>query len=241
MEDKIKVFIACSEPVYCEGLVSILIHADTRIAILDFAVLGIVNNLDQLVETASELPVDVLVTDFCISESGSLNSIKKLQENNRKLTVLFLIDKVVPHPVLSFLQAGTAICIPKTSRCSRVMGAIIALSLGDALIDLESMKSLLSNPATSLKNNTGHVTPSGLKVVELTANQLQVLELMASGISNKQIARQLAISERTVESRLTRIFRFAGVKTRTEAIVWAMREGYLNTDIPVDRRTDTPL
>jgi DNA-binding NarL/FixJ family response regulator len=228
MDDKIRTFIACSEPVYCEGVASILAHADSPIAILGFEILGMVNFQNQLVEAASELPIDVLVTDFCISGSGAIDSILSLQKTNRKMTILFLIDKVVPHPVLPFLQAGTAICIPKNSRCSRIMGAIIALSLGDALIDLESMKSLLSYPAPVSTSRTGYVTPSGLKVIELNTNQLQVLELIAGGMSNKQIARHLAISERTVESRLTHIFKFAGVKTRIEAIVWAMREGYLN-------------
>jgi DNA-binding NarL/FixJ family response regulator len=230
MDDKIKVLIACSEPVYCEGLASILVHADSRIAILDFEILGMVNTPEQLVDSVLNLPADVLVTDFCISGNSSIEPLKRLQESNRKLTILFLTDKVVPHSVMSFLQAGTAICIPKASRCSRLMGAIIALSLGDALIDLESMKSLLSYQPISPKSNIGYVTPSGLKVVELTTNQLQVLNLLAAGMSNKQIARQLDIAERTVESRLTRIFQFAGVKTRTEAIVWAMREGYLNSD-----------
>jgi DNA-binding NarL/FixJ family response regulator len=224
MDDKIKVFLACSEPVYCEGLATILAYVKNP-----FEVLGMVNNPEQLVDEASAFPVDVLVTDFCISGNSSLDSIKKLQETNRRLTILFLIDKIVPHPVLSFLQAGTAICIPKASPCKRILSAIIALSFGEAVIDLASMKSLLNYHTPSSKINTGYVTPSGLKVVDLTTNQLQVLELMAGGMSNKQIARQLSISERTVESRLSRVFQFAGVNTRAEAIVWAIREGYLNS------------
>jgi DNA-binding NarL/FixJ family response regulator len=227
MDEKIRTFVACSEPVYCEGVASILADADSPIAILGFEILGMVNLQEQLVEAASQLPVDVLVTDFCISGRGVIDSIHSLQKTNPKMTILFLIDKVVPHPVMPFLQAGTAICIPKASRCSRIMGAIIALSLGDALIDLESMKSLLNSRPSILKSSTGYVTPSGLKVVELKPDQLQVLELIAGGMSNKQIARHLAVSERTVESRLTRVFRFAGVSTRIEAIVWAIREGYI--------------
>jgi len=222
MEEKIKVFIACSEPVYCEGLVDILSYVKNP-----FDILGMAYTQEQLVENASKLTIDVLITDFCISGNWSIDSIRSLQETSPQLTVLFLIDKVIPHPVLPLLQSGTAICIPKVSPCKRILSAVIALSFGEAVIDLESVKNLLSYHTPSSTGNTGYVTPSGLKVVELTANQLQVLELMASGISNKQIARQLAISERTVESRLTRIFKFAGVNTRAEAIVWAMRKGYL--------------
>jgi len=227
MADKINVFIACREPVYCEGLISILAHADSRIAILDFKILGMVNAPEKLIEATSELPVDVLVTDFCITGNEAIDPIRHLQESNGKMTILFLIDKIVPYPVRSFLQAGSAICIPKISSCKRIISAIIALSFGEAVIDLESMKNLLSSQTHPYQSNTGYITPSGLKVTELKPTQLQVLELMAGGLSNKQIAKQLAISERTVESRLTRIFQFAGVNTRIEAIVWAMREGYL--------------
>jgi DNA-binding NarL/FixJ family response regulator len=112
--------------------------------------------------------------------------------------------------VLDALDAGAVGYVLNDSESAELLEAIRSVARGESPLDRRIARWVLGNR-----------TPTSSPGEELTDRERQVLELVGEGMANKQIARQLGISEATVKAHLTSVFQRIGVRDRTSAALWA--------------------
>jgi DNA-binding NarL/FixJ family response regulator len=130
--------------------------------------------------------------------------------------------------IVRALDGGAIGYLLKDAETPELHSAIRAASRGEApLTPRAAMELLRQREPVGLVNRPPSATGDGRAQVDLTDRERQVLGLLASGLANKQIARRLGISEKTVKGHLTNLFQRIGVADRTQAALWAERTGAL--------------
>lgn len=103
---------------------------------------------------------------------------------------------------------------------------------GESVLDIKATEKLVRHLCSRVTEGDGQ---NGARFDVLYPRELEVLDWAAKGMSNKEIANELMISERTVQTHLVNIFRKLGANSRTQAVLYALREGWVNLDEPPKR------
>jgi DNA-binding NarL/FixJ family response regulator len=133
--------------------------------------------------------------------------------------VLCLVDNYDLEEMISLLQAGAAGCLVRDATVPELAGALIAVGRGEIVLP----PALAARALAALAR--GEMSPP-TRVEVLTERERDVLELLAQGLTNKEIAQSLFLSVRTVEAHLRNIYSKLEVASRTEAVLWAMQHGF---------------
>lgn len=133
--------------------------------------------------------------------------------------LLFLVSSYELSTILALLQGGATGFISRDASVGDLARAIIATGRGEIVLPAEIAVQSLIALAQGLPANQGHYEP-------LSERETEVLQLLARGHTNKDIAQALFLSVRTVEAHLRSIFAKLGVGSRTEAALWAVQHGY---------------
>jgi DNA-binding NarL/FixJ family response regulator len=181
----------------------------------DLVVLQSCAALDEVTPTASDVDIVdlVIVAATDIAVPGQMACIAAAAAAG---TLVVILGSQIPPEdtaVVSLLRAGVAGCLLLDSDESFLFAGLFAAARGECPVDPRLTLRLLS----AVRSDESSVSL-------LTARERAVLELVADGLLNKQIARQLGISEPTVKSYLTRTFQRIGVTSRTEAAMWLRRQ-----------------
>ena len=174
----------------------------------DISVVGEAGSGDEAVRIASDLHPDVVLMDLSMPEVDGIESTRRLFAAGYDGAVVVLTSFKETDRVAEALAAGAIGYLLKDGEPGDVLSAIRAAAAGHAPLDPRVARALLPDRAPA--------PGAGLSVREL-----QVLRLVARGMANKQIARRLEISERTVKVHLGNVFRRIGVTDRTSAAIWA--------------------
>ncbi|MDD4924846.1 MAG: response regulator transcription factor [Dehalococcoidales bacterium] len=212
---KITVVIADDHPGFREGLVSSLKHEQ------DLEVIGVASDGEEALKLVREHKPDVVVLDVTMPKLNGLEATRLIKQECPKTAVLVVTAFGYQSYVLNSLRAGAAGYLLKTTPVSQLVGAIRLVHVGEGVFDFKTVGTLLR------RMENGKVK-SGID--ELQNRQLEVLKLAARGMSNKEIAGSLEITERTVQTHLVSIFKKLGVSSRTEAVLRALREGWITLD-----------
>lgn len=134
--------------------------------------------------------------------------------------LLFLVHNYnLDNEVLPLLRAGVLGCLSRDATVPELTKALIAVGRGEIALPAQI--------ATKALAALAHGDPGGHELIDdLTDREVEVLHLLAEGMTNKDIAQTLVISVRTVEAHLRNIFSKLGVESRTEAALWAVHNGY---------------
>lgn len=146
------------------------------------------------------------------------DQVEQLRESNPQAGLLFLVYSYDLEEILPLLQAGATGCISRDASVADLARAIIAVGRGELSLPPEVAGRALSMLARGESPSTSLVEP-------LTGRERDVLSLLALGYSNKDIAQTLFLSVRTVEAHLRNIYGKLGVRSRTEAALWAVQQG----------------
>ncbi len=153
----------------------------------------------------------------------------KLREAAPDYGLLFLVEDYELTKVVTLLQAGGTGCISRDESMGDLMRAIHAASRGEIVLP----PTVATRALTSLANTTrvlaalSHHQPFRESLVEaLSERETEILHLLGQGLTNKDIAQTLMVSVRTVEAHLRNLFDKLGVHSRTEAALWAVKQGY---------------
>ncbi len=182
----------------------------------------------EALRLAGELHPDVVLMDLRMPRMDGLTAIAKLQETQPEVAVIILTTYNEDDLILRGLRAGARGYLLKDTSRTTLLDSIRAAARGEALLTPEIVEKLLSfaeAPAPSRKS-------AGM--LDLTSREAEVLEAVARGDRNKQIALALGISERTVKAHLASIFNKFGVDSRTAAIAVAARRGLLPNDDTIE-------
>ncbi len=173
--------------------------------------------LDMLASLESEgRRPDVIVMDLQMAPIDGIESTRQVRALYNDIEVVAFTSFAEEERVHAALQAGASGYVLKDSDADDVAAAVRAAHRGELQLDPVVARGLMSSL---------HEARDDRPISELTSRELDVLRLVAAGKPNKQIAAELAISERTARTHVSRILRKLRLSSRTQAALWAVREG----------------
>jgi len=203
----IRVLIADDHGVIRDGLGRLIAALD------DMEVAGTAADGEEAVARARELEPDVVLMDLDMPRLDGIEATRRITAEQSGTAVLVLTSFSDRPRILGALEAGASGYLLKDAASDDVAEGIRSAARGEAPLDPRAARTILSARAE----------PDPLAA--FSQREREVLDLLVEGMPNKIIARRLEISEKTVKSHLTRIFREIGVTDRTQAALWAERHG----------------
>ena len=191
----------------------------------DFEVIAEAGDGEEAVKLATKLVPDVVIMDISMPKLNGLEATRQIKENCSTVAVLVLTVHSDNEHILSILKAGAGGYLTKSVYDDEVVNAVRALISGETVLSPTVSQQIF-------KYAFQHITkPKSLDIGDkLSARELEILRLVAQGISNKDIAIRLGLSLRTVKGYLSDIFLKLSVGSRTEAAIVGLRKGILTLD-----------
>ncbi|MBN1486469.1 MAG: response regulator transcription factor [Anaerolineae bacterium] len=190
----------------------------------DFTVVGEASNGETAMQLAQELRPDVVLMDVHMPKVNGLEATKRIKATASGIRVLILSAYEDDHYIFPLLEAGADGYLLKTTSGAELIRSIRAVYRGETVLDPQVTSKVVSQ-ITKKKSYQ-----STAMVESLTEREIEVLQAVASGKSNKEVAEELYISPYTVQVHLRNIFGKLGVNSRTEAVTYALREGWIKLD-----------
>ncbi|MER8006202.1 MULTISPECIES: response regulator transcription factor [unclassified Streptomyces] len=210
MADAIRVLLVDDHQVVRRGLRTFLEVQD------DIEVVGEAADGAEGVARAEELRPDVVLMDVKMPGLDGVDALRRLRELDNPARVLIVTSFTEQRTVVPALRAGAAGYVYKDVDPDALAGAIRSVHAGHILLQPEVAIALLSQEeANSTPGRAG----------SLTEREREVLGLIADGRSNREIARALVLSEKTVKTHVSNILMKLDLADRTQAALWAVRHG----------------
>ena len=203
----IRVLIADDHAVVRAGLAQLLESAP------DIEVCCTAEDGEQAVASAVADQPDVVLMDLSMPGVDGIEATRRIAATAPSARVVALTSFSDQPRILAALDAGAVGYLLKDSEPTSVIAGIRAAAAGDSPLDPKAASALL------------RARQAAKPAEELSEREREVLALVAKGLPNKLIARELGVSEKTVKAHLTSIFRRIGVFDRTQAALWAQRHG----------------
>ena len=217
-DNKIRILIADDHTVVREGTRQLLEHET------DLQVVAEAGDGEEAVRLVGQTKPDVVIMDINMPRLDGIGATKKIKELYPKTSVLVLSAYDDDQFVFSLLEGGAAGYLLKSASGREIIDAVRAVNTGDSVLSPSIARKVLNRFGTQGK--TAEAKPKE----PLTERELEVLKLATMGLSNQDIADRLFLSLRTVQAHLGHIFNKMEVGSRTEAIVRALRQGWIKLD-----------
>ena len=215
---KITVLLADDHPAFREGLSRILAEE------YDFEIVAMVGDGWEAVKAAERLLPNVAIIDVAMPGLDGIEALKLIRMKSPRTAVIVLSAYDYESYVLPAVEAGAAAYLLKSALVDDVVSAIKSVHKGHSVFGAAASGKIaarLCETAGKTREVTTH---------RLHGRELEVLGLAAGGLTNKAIAAKLVISDRTVQAHFHNILRKLGATSRTEAVLRALREGWITFD-----------
>jgi DNA-binding NarL/FixJ family response regulator len=212
---KIKVIIADDHALFREGTRGLIDQEK------DMEVVGEASDGEEAVKLVGELQPHVVLMDIAMPKVNGIEATGRIKSGQPATAVLILTAYDNDQYIVALLEAGAAGYLLKNVGGKELINAIRAVHAGEAVL----------HPAIAQKvfSRFGNEPAAGdaARPEEVSEREMEILRLAAKGLSNQDIADKLFVSRRTVQAHLANIFRKMDVGSRTEAVLKAMRRGWL--------------
>ena len=215
----IKVVLAEDHDIVREGTRQLLERSSGLV------VVGEAGDGEKAVELVERLQPDVVVMDVRMPRLTGLQAAQRIKSAYPHVRVLILSAYEDDQYVFPLLDAGVDGYLLKTTSGDDLIRAVETVHAGRKVLDPN-----ITGKVVSQLTDRHERRSSGEMIEPLTERELEVLQALASGRSNKQIAADLAVSPSTVQVHLRNIFGKLGVSSRTEAVTYALRNGWITLD-----------
>jgi two-component system, NarL family, response regulator LiaR len=211
----IRVLLVDDHAVVREGLRTFLELQD------GIEVVGEAEDGERAVEQAERLGPDVILMDLVMPRLDGVGAMRRLRSIHPEIRVVVLTSFLEDEHLLPAMRAGAAGYLLKNAEPAELARAIRSAYAGEAIIDPTVAAQLVSALADG-------AAPHTIEQDKLTRRERDVLELIVGGRSNKRIALELGISEKTVKTHVGHVLAKLGVTDRTQAALLAVRDGLVS-------------
>jgi DNA-binding NarL/FixJ family response regulator len=196
----------------------------------DIEVVGEAADGQEAVGLAERLRPDIVVMDVRMPVLSGIEATRRIRSSLPEVQVLVLTAHDDDQYVFSLLQAGASGYLLKSAPISDLIQAVRQVNAGESPLDPAIARKVVVRIARGSEHKPG---PDGeeLPSETLSSRELEVLQMLARGMNNRAIAEELYISDRTVQAHLTSIFAKMHVNSRLEAVLAAIRRGWLTLDL----------
>jgi DNA-binding NarL/FixJ family response regulator len=221
---KTRVLIADDHPMMRQGIRHLLGRQR------DLEVVGEASNGEQVVSLAEELAPDVVIMDIGMPGVNGLEATKRIKASNPAIAIIIFTVYDEAEYVLRLLEAGADGYLLKDAYGTQLLQAVRAVKAGGSPLQPAVVKRLLTSAGRhrAAKRLAGQMKKRGSDEY-LTPREIEVLQLAAKGLTNRGIGAELDIGAGTVKWHLLSIFAKLGVNSRTEAVLHAMKRGWINS------------
>lgn len=216
-EAPIRVLLADDHVLFRKGMAKLL-DSDTRISVI-----GECGDGREVLRKAEQLRPDVLVLDLKLPRLSGIDVARELRERFPKMRVLIVTGIDADNYLTEALEAGASGYLLKESEPEAVMAAILAV-----------VEDLFVVTAPAARRTFGALTSGSVRRESfggMTARELEVLKLTAQGLANKQVARALGLSDKTVRNHIANIYEKLGIHDRSQALLYAVRKGLIDPSV----------
>jgi DNA-binding NarL/FixJ family response regulator len=218
-ENRIRVLLADDHDLVREGTRELLEREE------DLVVVAEAGDGEEAVRLTAKHGPDVTLMDIAMPKLNGIEATREIKAISPATAVLILTAYDDDQYVFALLEAGAAGYLLKNVRGRELVEAIRRVHAGESALHPVIARKVIDHFAHPGSPPTGQG-----KSAQLSDRELDVLRLAAKGMSNRDIARNLHLSDRTIQAHLSTTFTKMGVGSRTEAVVKALREGWLTFD-----------
>jgi DNA-binding NarL/FixJ family response regulator len=212
----IRIAIADDHPVVREGLVAML---ETE---PDFEVVGTAATGAEAAALVARVDPDVMLLDLELPELDGVGVLRRLAAEGARASVIVFTVFGTDERIIAAVEAGAAGYLLKGAPRGELFAAVRTVAAGGSLLAPVASSAVLRR----VRGETPAAGPS------LTPREREVLEALAQGLGNKQIAARLGVSERTIKFHVSSLFEKLGARNRTEAVTIAARAGLVSMESP---------
>ncbi len=191
----------------------------------DFEIVGEAGDGVEAVQLAGELKPDVVIMDVAMPKLGGIEATKQIKAILPATIVLVLTGYDYDEYIFSMLEAGAAGYLLKNVSGDELIGAVRAVYSGEPMIHPTVLRKVMTRFKTPVSGSVPAQTQ-----FPLSEREMEVLKVAARGMSNRDIAGELFISERTVQAHMRSIFNKLGVGSRSEAILYGLKKGWFSIE-----------
>jgi DNA-binding NarL/FixJ family response regulator len=216
MTDRTRLVLADDHPIFLEGLRRLLEMED------DFEVVGEATTGNSALRVVGEAKPDVAILDVSLPELNGIALSRRLAAEHPGVRVLMLTLHEDRSYLNQALQSGAQGYVLKRSASGMLVHAIRAIMVGGTYVDPAIVGRIFdSQPIRTKKSSADTARP------DLTVREIDVLKLIATGLTNKEIARRLDIGVKTIDTYRSRAVDKLGLRTRSDIVRYAMAQGWM--------------
>jgi DNA-binding NarL/FixJ family response regulator len=215
---KIKVLLAEDHVIVRESIKQLLQKEP------DLEVVGEAGDGEQAIQMVNRHHPDVVVLDVAMPKVNGIEATKQIKQIRPSTAILILTAYDYDQYIFALFEAGAAGYLLKDVSGQELMNAVRSVHRGDSVLHPTIARKVMQR----FRNPTRGGEAQGTDL--LTEREMEVLKPAARGKSNKEIAEELVLSVRTVEAHLGNIFNKLGVGSRTEAIIHALKKGWVELE-----------
>jgi DNA-binding NarL/FixJ family response regulator len=191
----------------------------------DMEVVGEGCNGEEAVEMASRLSPDVILLDLVMPGVDGVEATRRILENNPRARVLILTSFSDDDRLFPAIRAGAQGYLLKDIQPGDLIQAVRLMHQGKTQLHPDVARRLMSAFAQAAPARPLKTDPLQQELAGLTAREREVLDLIARGLTNREIAEKMVISEKTVKTHVSNLLDKLGLEDRTRTAIWALKHG----------------
>lgn len=219
---RLRVVLVDDHPLYRQGVRHALEAAS------DIRVVGEASDGQAAIQMADTLSPDVLLCDINLPGLSGLEAARVIRRRNPRIGLIVLTVHEDDEQLFEAIKVGVAAFSTKDVGQDRLVEMVRRVGRGESLMGEQVvLRPLVAARALrQFQGQTARGEEQGL-LTPLTGREIEILDCIARGMSNKEIARHLLISDQTVKNHITSILRKLAVNDRTQAVIYALRRGWI--------------
>jgi len=222
-EERTRILIVDDHVLFRVGIAQILSKEE------GLEVVGEAEDARSAMEAAIELSPNIILMDLSLPSPGGIETTQKIKRELPSVSIIVLAVQEDEDALFDAIKAGAAAFVLKDISPDDLVNVIRRVSVGEYLINdkVFSQPSVASRVLKEFRELAAYGQSEVPIFAPLSPREVQILDNIAQGMTNKQVAYTLTISEQTVKNHMSSILRKLSVNDRTQAVVYAMRQGWI--------------